>query len=45
MLKSTILELRAYLSWNPKAEIDYIIGGDFLRYYNKEDWEEDINKK
>ena len=45
MLKPIILKLKAHLNWDPKTEIDYMIKGDFLRYYNKEDWEENINKK
>ena len=45
MSKFIILELKAHLNQDPKIEIDYIIKGDFPRYYNKEDWEEDINKK
>ena len=45
MLKPIILELKTYLNWDPKTEIDYMIRGDFPRYYNKENWEENINKK
>ena len=37
MSKSIILKLKAHLGWNPKTKINYIIGGDFLQYYNKED--------
>ena len=44
-MKSIILKLKAHLNWDFKTEINYIIGGDFLKYYNKEDWEENINKK
>ena len=37
MLKPIILKLKAYPGWDLEIEIDYIIKGDFLRYYNKED--------
>ena len=36
MLKSIILKLKVYLNWDPETEINYIMGGDFPRYYNKE---------
>ena len=44
-MKPTILKLKTHLNLNPEAETNYIIGGDFLKYHNKEDWEENINKK
>ena len=37
MLKLIILKLKIYLGWDPETEINYIIKGDFPRYYNKED--------
>ena len=45
MSKPIILKLKAHPNWDPETEIDYIIKGNFPKYYNKENWEEDINKK
>ena len=45
MSKPIILKLKIYLNWDLETEINYIIRGDFPKYYNKEDWEENINKK
>ena len=32
-----MLKLKAYPGWDPKTKINYIMGNDFPRYYNKED--------
>ena len=45
MSKPIILELKAHLNQDPETKINYMIGGDFLKYYNEEDREENINKK
>ena len=45
MSKPIILKLKAHLNWDLKTEINYIIKGDFPRYYNKKNREENINKK
>ena len=37
MLKFIILKLKIYLNWDPKTEINYIMGGNFPKYYNEED--------
>ena len=44
-MKPIILKLKTHLNCDPEIEINYIIRGDFPRYYNKEDWEENVNKK
>ena len=36
MSKPTILKLKTHPNWDFKTEIDYIMGGDFPKYYNKE---------
>ena len=37
MLKPIMLELKTYLNQNFETEINYIIGDNFLKYYNEED--------
>ena len=45
MSKPIILKLKAHPNWDLKTEINYIIRGDFPRYYNEENCEENVNKK
>ena len=45
MSKPIILKLKTHPNQDPKAEINYIIKGDFPRHYNEEDREKDINKE
>ena len=37
MSKPIILKLKIHLGWDPEIKINYIIRGDFPKYYNKED--------
>ena len=37
MSKPIILKLKAHPNWDLEIKIDYIIRGDFPKYYNKED--------
>ena len=40
-----MLELKAHPGWDPETDIDYAIGGDFPKYYDDEDRDEDLNEK
>ena len=37
MSKSIMLKLKTYLNQDFEIEINYMMGGDFPRYYNEED--------